>query len=154
MWDGEASGIFFGIRAYHRRAHFSRAALEGICFTLKNILEIIESSSAEIKQLNVSGGFVQSKIWMQILADISGKKLCLVQTEDASSIGAAIFYMKSAHLIKDYRSLKEEVVVTINPDENNQIIYDKCYKVFKNLYQPMKESMHELLKLNSQQNFK
>jgi gluconokinase len=148
VWDGEASGVFFGIRSYHSRTHFLRAALEGICFSLKNILEILELSSAEIKQLNVSGGFVRSKIWMQILADISGKKLCLVQTEDASSIGAAIFYMKSAQLIKDYSSLKEEVVVTINPDEKNKILYNKSYKVFKNLYQPLKESMHELLKLN------
>jgi gluconokinase len=147
IWDGGASGVFFGIRSYHTRAHFLRAALEGICFSLKNILEIIETSSSEIKQLNVSGGFVQSKTWMKILADITGKKLCLVQSEDASSIGAALFCMKTLKIIQDFNSLKEDVT-TINPDENTQDIYNETYEVFKNLFKPLKESMHQLLKLN------
>lgn len=148
IWDEKASGVFAGIKSFHGSAHFSRAVLEGICFSLKNILETLEASTTLIHQLNVSGGFVHSKIWMQILADITGKKLCLVQTEDASSIGAALLGMKALKIINDYSSLNENINTTINPGKHNVSVYTKYYNVFKNLYTPLKEGMHELYQLN------
>ncbi len=144
VWDEKASGVFIGIKSYHTNAHFIRAALEGICFALKNILEILEASTVSISQLNVSGGFVHSKTWMQILADVSGKTICLDQTEDASSFGAALFYMKAAHIIDDYSSIKPEENVMMEPLEKNHSVYEKNYAVFKALYEILKNSMHQL----------
>ena len=77
VWDEKSSGVFFGIRSYHTNAHFLRAAVEGICFALKNILEILEASTVPVTQLSVSGGFVHSKTWMQILADVTNKEIIL-----------------------------------------------------------------------------
>ncbi len=144
VWDEKSSGVFFGIRSFHTNAHFLRAAIEGICYSLNTVLEIIEESTAPVKQLNVSGGFVHSKIWMQTLADITGKNICLMQSEDASSTGAALLYMKSKGIIKKYSSLQPNKKITIKPDENNHSLYEKYYKIFKNLYEPLKESMHRL----------
>ena len=149
VWDEQASGVFLGIKSFHTNAHFLRAALEGICFALKNILEILEASAVSITQLNVSGGFVHSNTWMQILADVSGKKICLVQTEDASSIGAALLGMKALKIINDYDSFNPGIDITIIPNEKNHIAYEKYYNVFKNLYQPLKESMHQLHEINN-----
>lgn len=150
IWDERASGVFFGVRSLHTNAHFFRAALEGICFALNNILEIIETSASLVQQLNVSGGFVHSQIWMHILADISNKKICLVQTEDASSIGAALLGMKALKIIKDYTSLNESFNSSITPDERNLPVYKKYYAVFKNLYNPLLESMHKLYEIKHQ----
>jgi gluconokinase len=149
IWDEKASGVFLGIKSFHTNAHFLRAALEGICFSLKNILETIEASTTLINQLNVSGGFVHSKIWMQILADVTGKKLCLVQTEDASSIGAALLGMKALKIISDYHSLNQSVDITIKPGKKNVTTYKKYYTIYKNLYPPLKRYMHELHKINN-----
>ena len=144
VWDEKASGVFFGIKSFHTNAHFLRAAVEGICFALKNILEIIEASTQSIEQINVSGGFVNSPTWMQILADVSGKKICLVQTEDASSIGAALLGMKAIKLIHDYASLNPGIDTVIFPNEKNHVAYEKNYSVYKKLYEPLKKLMHEL----------
>ncbi|MGH2563796.1 MAG: gluconokinase [Ginsengibacter sp.] len=144
IWDERASGVFFGIQSFHTNVHFFRAALEGICFALNNILEIIESSKASIEQLNVSGGFVHSKIWMQILADISGKKICLVRKEDASSIGAALLCMKALKIINNSISVNENINSTIRPDSSNISIYKKQYAIFKKVYQPLSAFMHQL----------
>ena len=148
VWDEKASGVFFGINSYHTNAHFLSADLEGICFALKNILEIIESSTVFITQLNVSGGFVHSKTWMQILADVSGKKICLAQSEYASSIGAAFFYMKAVHIVDDYSSIRPGTHVMIEPAGNNHMVYEKYYAIFKTLYEPLKNSMHRLHDIN------
>jgi gluconokinase len=144
VWDEKASGVFFGIKSFHTNAHFLRAAVEGICFALKNILEMIEASSKPIEQINISGGFVNSPTWMQILADVSGKKICLVQTEDASSIGAALLGMKAIKLINDYASLNPGIDTIIFPNKKNHSAYERNYSVYKKLYDPMKKWMHEL----------
>jgi gluconokinase len=144
VWDEKASGVFFGIKSFHTHAHFLRAAVEGICFALKNILEMIEASSKPIEQINISGGFVNSPTWMQILADVSGKKICLVQTEDASSIGAALLGMKAIKLINDYASLNPGIDTIIFPNKKNHSAYERNYSVYKKLYDPMKKWMHEL----------
>jgi gluconokinase len=149
VWDEKASGVFFGIKSYHTNAHFLRAALEGICFALKNILEIIEAATVLITQINVSGGFVHSKTWMQILADVSGKKIYLEQTEDASSLGAALFYMKAKNIINDYSSIRPDRNVMIEPVESNHTVYEKYYSVFKTLYGSLKDSMHQLHEINN-----
>ncbi len=149
IWDERASGVFIGIQSLHTNAHFLRAGLEGVCFSLKNILETIEASTTSINQVNVSGGFVHSKIWMQILADITNKKLCLVQTEDASSIGAAILGMKALKIINNYDSLTKTADIIIKPGTTKATLYEKYYNIFKNLYRPLRESMHQLHRISN-----
>src|SRR5678815_614850 len=147
VWDEKASGVFCGIKSYHTNAHFIRAALEGICFGLKNILDITEAATVPVTQINVSGGFVHSRTWMQMLADVCGKKICLVQTEDASSIGAALFYSEATGII-DYFSSPDIKAIT-EPVENNLIVYEQHYSVFKTLYGSLKNSMHQLHDINN-----
>ena len=149
LWDEKASGVFAGIKSYHTNPHFLRAALEGICFSLKNILEIIEKSTAPVLQVNVSGGFVHSKIWMQMLADITGKKLCLQQTEDASSIGAAILYMRSAKLIAGNTPVTSHKEILVDPIKKNYLVYQEYYAIFRILYKNLKSPLHDLHKLNN-----
>lgn len=143
VWDEKSSGIFFGIKSSHTNAFFLRATLEGICYSLKQVLEIVESSTQKIVQLNVGGGFIHSKTWMQILADITGKKLAVIESEDSSAIGAALINMKALKMIDDYDSLQPKNNLVVEPDLENHLVYEKYYTVFKNLYKPMKELMHK-----------
>jgi gluconokinase len=82
------------------------------------------------------------------LASITGKKLCVVETEDASAIGAALLTMKASSMIKDYSSLKPLNNSVIMPDLNYHAVYEKYYSVFKNLYGALKASMHQIDDLN------
>jgi gluconokinase len=148
VWDEKSSGIFFGIKSSHTNAFFLRATLEGICYSMNQVMEIVESSTNKIEQLNVGGGFIHSKTWMQILADITGKKLAVIESEDSSAIGAALINMKALKMIEDYDSLKPTNNLLIEPSLDSQIVYEKYYAVFKNLYQPMKDLMHEDYELN------
>jgi gluconokinase len=143
VWDEKSSGIFFGIKSSHTHAFFLRATLEGICYSMNQVMEIVESSAEKIVQLNVGGGFIHSKTWMQILADITGKKLAVIESEDSSAIGAALINMKSLKMIEEYDSLQPKNNLIVEPDLNNHLIYQKYYSVFENLYKPMKELMHE-----------
>jgi gluconokinase len=146
-WDAKSCGAFFGITADHSQANFSRATIEGVCYALNDVLKTIETYD-NISQLHVSGGFVASRIWMQILADVTGKKICIVQTEDASAIGAAYLGLKTMKIIKDYNELiSKKIMEFIEPDFANHKIYTNYFSVFQGLYCNLKDSMLALYKL-------
>jgi len=147
IWDEESCGVFFGIRSYHSPAHFARAAIEGICFSLLHVLEHIDTPFAPIVQLNVSGGIIHSYTWLQILADISEKKIQVVTTGDASALGAAVLGMRSTGIINDYQLPSMEQTKLIEPGSDNHV-YKKSYQVFRGLYNSLKDSMHYIHSLN------
>ncbi|MBD0378030.1 MAG: gluconokinase [Flavisolibacter sp.] len=144
VWDEKSCGVFFGIRQQHTEAHFLRAALEGVCFAIKEVLQKVEQFSGSIHQMQVSGGFVHSATWVKLMADITGKRLCLVQTEDASALGAAFLTMKEMNWITDYTSLKPDSEMFIDPEKELQRVYEKNFGVFQLLYPQLKEVMHQL----------
>jgi len=134
LWNSDACGVFFGIRAHHTQAHFTRAVVEGICLALFHIGQRLEESGLEIKQVHVSGGFVHSEEWLQVLADIFGKPIVLIHQEDASALGAAYLAMKKIGYIKSYQELYPAEQKTFTPDkENHQYYRDKTFPLFKNL---------------------
>jgi len=149
VWDEKSTGIFFGIKSSHTNAFFLRATIEGICYSMKQVMEIVESSTNKIVQLNVGGGFIHSKTWMQILADITGKKLGVIESEDSSAIGAALINMQVLKMIEEYDSLQPKNDLVVEPDLEKHKIYEKYYAVFENLYKPMKDLMHEDYQVNT-----
>jgi gluconokinase len=143
IWDSESCGTFFGVKLQHGRSHFSRAVLEGICFALKDVLDAVQENSAPIVQINISGGFVKSDTWVQVLADITAKKLAIVQPEDASAVGAALMTMKETGLINEYPTITSGERV-FNPDRSRAEVLTKNFNVYKQLYADLKASMHRI----------
>ncbi len=90
VWDAGARGIFHGMTLQHSRAHMMRAIVEGICFSLFSIAEILAQTAGPAARIFASGGFTASPAWVQMIADIFGKPVELVQDADASAMGAAI----------------------------------------------------------------
>lgn len=150
VWDAKSSGAFVGIRSVHSRAHFCRAVLEGVCFALNEILQVVENGSRNITQINVSGGFVNSETWMKLLADITGKRVALLQTEDASALGAAFMAIKGLGLNggKYPETNRNSAAAIIEPDSEKHRLYHESFLVFKTLYSGLKDSMHKLNFIN------
>lgn len=144
VWDGRASSVFMGIKPFHSQEYFLRAVLEGICFSLYQVLQIVESSTEKIEQLIVGGGFIHSQTWMQILADITGKKIYVIETEDSSAVGAALLSMKAMNVIDNYTAFKPDASKIVTPDLTNHRKYEENFSVFKNIYPALKTSMHQL----------
>ena len=141
IWNSDACGVFFGITARHRQAHFTRAIIESISFALYQVFISLENNHA-IHQINVSGGFVNSPEWVQTLADVFGKQICLVNSEDASAIGAAYLAMKALGMIKDYNSLHTGGSVMFNPRSDHHAKYsEEVFPQYERLYKLLKTEM-------------
>lgn len=147
IWDSEASGVFFGVRNYHTQGHFTRAVIEGISLALYSIANAMESSGLLIDEIHVSGGFVHSEEWLQILADIFNKKISLINAEDASAVGAAYLGMKSLNLIRDYYELQPQADATYVPNEQNHRIYKEVFSIYRSLCKKLLTDMEALVAL-------
>lgn len=149
IWNSESCGTFLGIKLQHTRADFSRAVLEGICFALKDVLDAVEENAEPVVQINVSGGFTKSAIWVQTLADITGKPMAVIQTDDASAVGAALLALKKIEKQADYPALDTSDQKIFKPDMHNNAIYNQLFAIYKQAYQDLKSTMHKLSRIAS-----
>ena len=144
IWDSDSCGTFFGIKLQHRQSNFSRAVLEGICFAMKEVLDAIQQNAEPITQINISGGFTNSEVWVQTLADITDTQLVVVQTDDASAVGAAFMALKNMGSISEYPAYSPGSLKIFLPDPQNAEAYRQIFLIYKKLYRDLKDSMHQL----------
>lgn len=134
LWNSETCGVFFGISNHHTQAHFTRAVIEGISMALLHIEQSLEDVGLDVEVIHVSGGFVHSNAWLQLLADLFGKPIGLLGTKDASALGAAYMSLKTNNLIDSYDQLKPTTIKTFIPDVQRHEKYKhKVFPMFKNL---------------------
>ena len=136
IWDAAASGAFTGIRSHHTKTHFLRAVIEGICFSLLQVMKIIDKNGPETDTVFASGGFIQSRIWVQTLADILQKRVKINTNVDASALGAAFVALKKMGIINQWSDLKNYFTDSEEflPAKNVAEIYQQNYKIYESLY--------------------
>lgn len=90
-WSATASGVFAGLRPYHRPAHLKRAMAEGICHHLRLIVDTFAESGLTSERVIAIGGLTSSAAFMQLLAATVGRPLLAVESgAHATSIGVAM----------------------------------------------------------------
>jgi gluconokinase len=143
VWDAEAKGVFFGIRSIHSQAHFMRAIIEGICFSLKDVGLSLEETIGTVNNVYASGGFVKSPAWVQILSDIIGKTIYITDTADASSIGAAMLGLYATNVISKVEDASRFLSIqkTYLPATSSSEKYDRNFAIYRNLYHKLKDEM-------------
>lgn len=135
-------GSFVNLCINHKRENLLRAVYEGIGYNIRWILEIIDKKFGfKISSLRVIGGGARGDIWMQIISDITGKKIeTLEYPQEKGAIGAAYIGFIGLGLIKDFKSLKDLIkpLKTFEPNLNNKKIYDFLFERFKEVYKDLK----------------
>src|SRR5699024_3772097 len=68
--DEEAKGAFWGITPNTTKADLMRAIMEGVAYSLKQLLEKLTTKETEV--ITLVGGGAKSTTWCQILSDMLG----------------------------------------------------------------------------------
>lgn len=87
--DDKLRASFVGASGAHTRAHFNRAVLEGVAYSMKDCYETLRELNAAPSEAVAIGGGIKSALWRQILADMLGIPLATVENVD-SSLGSAM----------------------------------------------------------------
>ena len=130
-YNPDARAVFSGINLSHTRAHFARAIMEAIAFTLKQNLEYVGEDA--IKEIRITGGGASSPLWSTIKSDVTGKVLKTLTESETACLGSAL---AAAVGIGDFTSLKEAVdsiVKTKNTYEPTGANYSNAYESYNKL---------------------
>ena len=148
--DPNARGSFIGLSITNKRADMTRAILEGVCFGLRDSLEILKDLNVETKEVRVSGGGSESKLWRQILADVFNLNVNVTNSKEGPAYGAAILASVGCGL---YNSVDDackhliKITETTLPIKENVEKYNKLYKIYASLYSCLKEKFKEISEL-------
>ncbi|WP_213881606.1 FGGY family carbohydrate kinase [Pseudomonas sp. dw_358] len=90
-WDQDARGCLLGLSPDHGRAEIYRALLEGIALEQAVATNAVVAATGQPVQAFVAiGGGASSRLWCQIMADITDRPVVRASAQEASSLGAAI----------------------------------------------------------------
>ena len=84
------SACFYGLANAHGLNHIVQAVYEGVCFSQHVHLERIRALSGPDRTLRLTGGPTKSKVWMQMVADISEQPLEVMDVKESGCLGGAI----------------------------------------------------------------
>ena len=135
-------GTIFNLGMEHSRGHFIRALFEGIGFNLRWIIENYEKDfKFNVPEFRFIGGGSQNDLWMQTVADITGRTVITTnQPTMAGTIGAAMCAFVGAGIYKDFTEIDKIVKPEkiFKPNVENKAIYDELFANYKDVYKSLK----------------
>jgi len=145
--DPHARAAFVGLTAGHTTAHLTRAAMEGVAFSLRDCLEIFRGLGAPIENVRLGGGGARSPIWRQIQADVYGQTVETITVDEGAALGAAVLAGVGAGAwpsVDEACSDAIEVAKRIEPNSESAAMLERNYRVYGRLYSALKAAMNEL----------
>ena len=100
--DPSAKGVFCGLTLRHTWKHLTRAVMEGVVFSLRDGLELMQAMGLSIERIIASGGGTQHPLWLQLQADILDAEVVRTETQEAAALGAALLAGIGAGLYSDF----------------------------------------------------
>ena len=149
----EAKGAVIGFGDVHSRAHFYRAIIEGLAYSLREGAERTEKRShIPITELRVAGGGSQSEGALQITADVFGLPVYRPHIYEASGLGAAIDVAVGLGLHPDFQTAVDAMTHlgdAFEPNPKHHQMYTEIYeRVYMKMYgrlKPLYNQIREIL---------
>ncbi len=135
--DPMLCGSFVGFRATHTKAHFSRAVLEGVCYSLLDSKTALDKLGIAYNSVATAiGGGAKGELWRQMLADVLGITLKTTESSD-SSLGSAMLAGIAVGVFKNpvdaaEKCVKQKSVTVPNPENTEK--YRKVFLEYKKIH--------------------
>ncbi len=141
--DADLTGLMLGMTLTTRPEEIYRALIEATAYGTRVILENFEANGIPVQALYACGGIAKKNpLLMQIYADVTGKELFIVSSDQAPALGAAIFGAVAAGREKGGFDTVFEAAEKIGrvedrayaPNARAKAVYDVLYAEFKTLH--------------------
>lgn len=142
LWNANAKGDFTGMTPMHTRADMMRAVMEGISLNIATVYQILTNLVGQPQSVTATGGFANSKVWRQMLADVLGSQVTVPQSFESGCLGANTMAMvalgKADSLAdaKNHRGHQE----TYLPDPVNASVYRQMMPLFQRIQRALAPS--------------
>ena len=148
--DPDARGCFVGLTMAHTRGHLIRAIMEGVAYSMRDSLDIFEQLGVPIRQIRASGGGSRSPQWRQIQADVFGRKVVTINSEEGPAYGVALLAAVGAGAFKNVREACKATIRVVSEtpaDRKAKRYYDRAFPVYQQLYRSLKDDFKAIAAL-------
>ncbi|MDR0883296.1 MAG: FGGY-family carbohydrate kinase [Oscillospiraceae bacterium] len=145
--DPNARGMFFNVSLDTGKTELIRAVVEGVCYHLRWFLEVSAKKVTPSGTLRFVGGGALSDVTSQILADVTGKVIEVVDNpQNAGAVGAAAVAAVGLGLLPNLEATKVLIpaVKSFTPNPDNAAVHARNFAVFQQLYKANKKLFAEL----------
>ena len=139
--DATARGGWIGLTASHTRADMIRSLVEGVSYSQRDCLDIIEELGVQVASVRASGGGAKSPFWRQLLASILNRRVVTLHTQEGSAYGAALLALAGGG---QHGSVQDVCRTTIRETDStppcapDADVYAAGHRVYQSLYPALK----------------
>ena len=143
--DPNARGSFYGLSLNTTRADITRSVMEGVTYSLKQVIDLM-AKFTKCEKVYSSGGGSASALWRQMQADIFDMP---VYTMSAASEGGAYGAIMVAGVGAGVWANLEEAASIVKvetetlPIRENQKLYQDSFEIYSRIY-PALKSVYDL----------
>ncbi|MBN2493865.1 MAG: glycerol kinase GlpK [Deltaproteobacteria bacterium] len=106
-WKAEARGVICGLTRGTTAAHLARAALEGIAFQVRDVIETMRSDAGSVDLVRVDGGAAQNELLLQFQADLLAVEIHRPRIIETTALGAALLAGLAAGVWKGLQDIQQ-----------------------------------------------
>jgi xylulokinase len=143
--DPRARGVFFGLHLGHRLEHLVRSVLEGVAFSLRQGLELVQETGASADVVRGAGGGLDSPVWREIMADCLGLSIQTPSSVAGAARGAAVLAGLGTRL---YTSANVGIGWAEQPVQQSNAarwaLLERAFRLYGHLYPALKAVFSEV----------
>ncbi len=143
-WNDSMRGAFLGLGMNHTSAHAARAVLEGCAYALRDIVDRLDALGLGHGEVRIVGGGARDDLWAAIKADVLGRPVRRVLTEEATAVGAAMVAGVGAGVFGDFAAASVAVHLdptTIDPDPAANEQYAEAYGRYRSAFDAVESAL-------------
>ncbi|WEK53667.1 MAG: xylulokinase [Candidatus Cohnella colombiensis] len=135
--DANIRGSFIGMDGSHTRAHFAKAVMEGITFSLNESIAMFRAAGKQVDTIVSIGGGAKNPVWLQMQADIFQADVVALENEQGPGLGAAMLAAFGCGWFPSLDACGEVFVKharTYSPNPETSERYAKLFPIYQNVY--------------------
>jgi gluconokinase len=138
-WHANARGAILGLNSHTRPIEILQAAMESIAYRFALIARALEPLAPEATIIASGNALCSSSVWVQILADVLGRRVTLCREPEASMRGAALLALEAAGKIQSIAEYSVPVETNFEPTMSHHVRYqdglERQQRYYKTLIQ-------------------
>lgn len=138
-----SKGAFVGLEARHGILETGSAVVKSIGFSVRDVIQHMESCSLKIDEIRLSGAQAKNPLWNQMKSDMIGKRIIVPEIHDGELLGCACSAFKGLGLYSSLLQASQKMVhikEEYNPDSDS---YERFSSLFEK-YSQMSERIQPL----------
>lgn len=141
--DSAIRGAFLGLDVAMQSEALTQAVMEGVAFALRDSLEALKATGAELETVLALGGGSRSRFWVETLATVLNMPLCLPAAgELGAAMGAARLAICAATGADPDDVMTPPKIAEVIPPRSDLIAdYEAAYQTYRKAYPALKDIM-------------